>query len=273
MREDVKNFLNHWPVIKETFQGKDILLFLDYDGTLTPIVERPELAVLPEKIKKVFEKMISDERFKIFVVSGRALANVKKLVDIDDIVYLGNHGFEIEIEGAEIDFGNFSIVRFREILEYLKCEINKELIIFKDVFVEDKSLGLSVHYRLLNSKDESVLKIFLETITKEFISKNEIRIVAGKKVFEIRPPIAWNKGTAVQWVLRKYEAALKDQKAVVIYIGDDQTDEDAFQALNKIAITIHVGNSQSTAAEYYLESPQEVAEFLEYLVDLKGEKG
>lgn len=271
MHKDVNNFFDHWSDIKETFQGKDILLFLDYDGTLTPIVERPELAILPDKIKEVLEKLISDERFKIFIVSGRALADVKKLVDIDNIVYIGNHGFEIE--GADVDFGSFPFARFRETLEYLKWEITKELIFFKDAFVEDKGPGLSVHYRMLNSKDESIFKIFLETITKEFISRNEIRIVEGKKVFEIRPPIGWDKGKAVLWLLKIYEDAMSNQKAVAVYIGDDQTDEDAFKVLNKIAITIHVGNSQSTAAEYFLGSPQEVTKFLEYLVDLKGQKG
>lgn len=272
MHKDVNNFFDHWSGIKEIFQDKDILLFLDYDGTLTPIVERPELAILPDKTKEVLEKLVGDKRFKIFIVSGRAMADVKKLVDIDNIVYLGNHGFEIEIEGADIDFGSFPFARFREILEYLKWEINKELIFFKSAFIEDKGLGLSVHYRMLNSKDESILKIFFERITKEFTSRNEIRIIVGKKVFEIRPPIDWNKGKAVLWLLKAHEEAMKNQKVVAIYIGDDQTDEDAFEALEKIGVTIHVGKPQLTAAQYFLESPQEVLQFLERLNNLRKQK-
>ena len=271
MHKDVNNFFDHWSDVKKTFEDKDILLFLDYDGTLTPIVERPELAILSRETKEVLEKLIKNERFKIFIVSGRALADVKKLVGIDTIVYLGNHGFEIE--GAGIDFGNFPFERFREILEYLKWEINKELISLKGAFVEDKGLGLSVHYRMLNSRNESIFEIFFDRITREFASRNEIRIVPGKKVFEIRPPIAWDKGGAILWLLKAHEEAMNNQKAVVIYIGDDQTDEDAFKALSKIAVTIHVGNPQSTAAGYFLESPQEVTKFLGYLAALKGHGG
>ena len=271
MHKDVNNFLDHWSNIKKTFEDKDILLFLDYDGTLTPIIERPELAILSGETKEVLEKLIENERFKIFIVSGRTLADVKKLVGIDPIVYIGNHGFEIE--GGSIDFGDFSFERFREILEYLKWDINRELIFFKGAFVEDKGLGLSVHYRLLNSKNESIFEIFFDKITREFSSRNEIRIVTGKKVFEIRPPIAWDKGGAILWLLKAHEEAMNNQKAVAIYIGDDQTDEDAFKALSKIATTIHVGNPQSTAAGYFLESPQEVTKFLGYLAALKGHGG
>ena len=271
MSKKANHFFNHWPVIKETFKDKDILLFLDYDGTLTPIVERPESAVLSTETKKVLETLIEHESFKVFIVSGRAMADVKMRVGINNIVYIGNHG--LEIEGMEIDCGDFSFPRFRKILEYLKCEINQEPVFLKGAFVEDKGLSLSVHYRMLNLKDESIFRIFFERITKEFAFKNKVRIVSGKKVFEIRPPMDWDKGKAVLQLLKTHEDAIKNQKVVVVYIGDDQTDEDAFKVLDKMAVTIHVGDSQSTAAGYFLESPREVTKFLECLVDLKGKKG
>lgn len=271
MHKNVNNFLDHWSKVKESLKGKDILLFLDYDGTLTPIVERPELAVLSKQTKELLEKLAKSERFKVFIVSGRALSDVKKIAGIDNIVYVGNHG--LEIEGAGIDYQNFPFERFREILEYLKLEIDKELIFFKGAFVADKGLGLSVHYRMLDAKNESIFEIFFERITLEFLLRKEIRILSGKKVFEIRPPIDWDKGKAVLWLLKPYEDIMKDQRAVAIYIGDDRTDEDAFHALHKIAMTVHVGDSQSTGAEYSVASPQEVERFLECLVDLKGQKG
>ena len=267
----MKNALETWNELKDRVIDKRLMLFLDYDGTLTPIVERPELAILSGETKEVLERLAKNEYSQVFIVSGRAMADVKTLVSIDNIIYIGNHGFEIE--GAGIDFGDFPFSRFREILEYLKWEINKELIFFKGAFVEDKGLGLSVHYRMLHSKDESIFKIFLERITQEFSLRNEIHILSGKKVFEIRSPIEWDKGKAVLWLLKADEEAIKNQKAVAIYIGDDQTDEDAFKALNKIATTIHVGNPQSTTAEYFLESPQDVTKILRCLVDLKGQEG
>jgi len=267
LHKDVKNFFEHWSDIKKNFKDRDILLFLDYDGTLTPIVERPELAVLSRETKEVLRRLTENERLKVFIVSGRTMEDVKSLVGIDNITYIGNHGFEIE--GAGIDFGNFPFEKFREILEYLKWEINKELIFFIGAFVEDKGLGLSVHYRTLNSKNEPIFEIFFDRITREFSSRNEIRIVSGKKVFEIRPPVEWDKGRAVLWLLKAYEEALNNQKAVAIYVGDDQTDEDAFHALEKMAITIHVGIPHFTAAKYFLETPQEVIEFLKQLEDLR----
>lgn len=267
MHKEVKNFLNQWPIIKEGFKGKDILLFLDYDGTLIPIAERPELAILSLEMKEILNKLVKSGHFQLFIVSGRALSDVKILVGIEDIMYIGNHG--IEIEGAGIDFGNFPFSQFREILEYLKWEINKELIFFKGAFIEDKGLGLSVHYRMLDLNNELIFKVFLESITQEYLSRDEIRIVSGKKVFEIRTPIEWDKGKAVLWLLKAHEEALKNQKAIAIYIGDDQTDEDAFKALDKKAITIHVGIPHSTEAKYFLESPQEVAKLLQDLAELK----
>ena len=162
----MKNALETWSELKNELTDKRLMLFLDYDGTLTPIAERPELAVLSRETKEILERLIKDEHSQVIIVSGRALADVKTLVGIDNIVFMGNHG--LEIEGAGIDFGNFPFTRYREILEYLKWEINKELIFFKGAFVEDKGLGLSVHYRMLNLKEESIFKIFLERITQEF---------------------------------------------------------------------------------------------------------
>lgn len=265
-----KNILEHWEQIQQELEDKQILLFLDYDGTLAPIAARPQLAMLPVEIKEVLKKLIGERSYKVFIVSGRSLVDVKKLVGIKNIVYVGNHG--LEIEGANIDFGSFSFARFRETLEYLKWQINKELTFFKGAFVEDKGLGLSVHYRLIKQKDESVFRVFLESIMQEFLSKNEIRIIFGKKVIEIRPPLDWDKGKSVMWLLKSYENAINKHNTLAVYIGDDQTDEDAFKALHKIGLTICVGDSPQTAAEYYLESPQEVAKFLRCLVDLKGRK-
>jgi trehalose-phosphatase len=90
LRKDVNNFLDHWSGIKESLMGKDILLFLDYDGTLTPIVERPEFAVLSNQTKELIEKLARNEQFKVFIVSGRAMADVKMLVGLDNIVYIGD---------------------------------------------------------------------------------------------------------------------------------------------------------------------------------------
>ncbi len=258
------HLLKRLDILKERLKGHQIVLFLDYDGTLTPIADRPDQAVLSLRMRHVLNGLAQNKCFHIFIVSGRSMTDIKQLVGINNIVHIGNHGFEIE--GTDLDFEGFCFSRFREILEYLKWEINKELVFFKGAFVEDKGLGLSVHYRLLNLKDESIFKTFLEVITREFIARGEICITQGKKVFEIRAPLDWNKGKAVTWILEKYRISNGKQKIVPVYIGDDTTDEDAFLALKDMGITVHVGHPKHSHAQYYLNDTDEVIEFLEHCV-------
>ncbi len=251
-------------ILKKRLKSSQIMLFLDYDGTLTPIVERPELAILSLRMRHILNRLSDNKRIHLFIISGRVMSDVKQLVGVDKIVYIGNHG--LEIEGIDIGFKNSSFSRFREILEHLKWKITKELVFYKGAFVEDKGFGLSVHYRLLNPKDESIFKTFLKKITKEFSSKKEVRITLGKKVFEIRSPLDWDKGKVVTWILEKYQNIKAKQPVLPIYIGDDTTDEDAFLALKNVGITINVGHTKHSHAHYYLNNTDEVVEFLEYCV-------
>jgi trehalose-phosphatase len=263
----MKHLFKDLGILKKRLKGREIFLFLDYDGTLTPIVEKPELAVLSLRMKHILKGLAQNKRLHLFIVSGRSMADVKQLVGVDNIVYIGNHG--LEIEGANISFDGFSFVRFREILEFLKWEITKELAFFKGALVEDKGLGLSVHYRKLNTKDESIFKTFLEVITKEFFAKNEIQVMSGKKVLEIRPPLDWNKGKAVAWILENHHSVQQKQKSLPVYIGDDTTDEDAFLVLRKRGITICVDRPQHSHARYYLNNTDEVIEFFGTLCEVK----
>lgn len=257
-------------ILKELLRRNQVILFLDYDGTLTPIVEKPEMAVLPSKAKKVLKELAKNKNFHVFIISGRSMIILKELVDIDNIVCIGNHG--LEIEGENIDFEGFSFSRFREILDFLKWEITKELAFFQGAFVEDKGLGLSVHYRMLNLKDESIFKHLLEDITDKFCSMKEIRITSGKKVFELRPPIDWDKGKALLWILKNQHLQGSKRNVIPVYIGDDATDEDAFLAIEGMGITIHVGNEEYSCAQYYLNNTDEVVRFLEYLHKAKHDE-
>ncbi len=266
----MKYLLNDLDIFEVILSTHQIALFLDYDGTLTPIVEMPEFAVLSSNTRKVLEDLAQNKDLHIFIVSGRSLLVVKELVGIDKIVCVGNHG--LEIEGAKINFEGFSFSRFREILEYLKWEISKELVFFKGAFMEDKGLGLSVHYRLLDLKNELIFKHLLKETTSKFCSMDEIRITAGKKVFEIRPPIDWDKGKALAWILKNKHFGGNQREVIPIYIGDDTTDEDAFLAVKDIGITVHVGNEKSSCAQYFLNNTEEVVGFLKYLNGVKHDE-
>lgn len=259
-----KHLLKHMKSAAAALNNKYILFFLDYDGTLTPIVDKPDLAKLAPSTKTVLEELAKIEQAQVYVVSGRSRRDVQEKVGINDIMYVGNHG--LEIEHADLGFKGFSFSRFREILEYIKWEVSKELVFFKGAFIEDKGLGLSIHYRLLSPNDALILKKLCNEVVGRFHVLKEILITEGKKVIEIRPPLEWDKGKAVMWIINKQQSIKRERKIFPIYIGDDSTDEDAFLALNGKGLTVHVGSPEHTRAEYYLNTPQEVIEFLNYCV-------
>lgn len=231
------------------------VLFLDYDGTLTPIVKKPSLAVL-SKSRRASLKKIS-KRLLTAVISGRMLSDLKKRVGITGIYFAGNHGFEIQ--GPKISLTHPKALLAKPLIRRIKLKLQKNLKGVKGIIVEDKILTLSLHYRMAQAKDlKSIKKIFSET-TKPFLKSKKIRITYGKKVFEVRPNIPWNKGHAVLWFLRKLG---KGKKLLPIYIGDDRTDEDAFLALKNRGITIRVGRSAKTHAEYYVKDVDAVYRFI-----------
>ncbi len=129
-----------------------ILLLSDYDGTLTPIVDKPELAVLPQEIKKLLRKLAKNRRYTVGIISGRALADLKSKVDLEGIIYAGNHG--LEIEGFGSSFLEPIAEEMRPFLKMLNQALSATLRGIKGAFVEDKGLTVSVHYRLVDDTEE-----------------------------------------------------------------------------------------------------------------------
>jgi trehalose-phosphatase len=259
----MKYFFDVCDALREDIAGKKLFLFLDYDGTLTPIVDRPEKAALPAVTKKLLEELTENPLCKVVIVTGRAVSDVRKLVGLENISYIGNHGFEIDALGLTFEGFNFS--RTREVMDYLKWRINQELLFFKGAFIEDKGICLCVHYFQLNENQEEVFKTLLNNITIPFFLKNEIRIELDKKVFEIKPPIDWDKGKAVLWFLDQYKD-LDVGNAVPVYIGDSLTDEDAFRVLKNNGITVRVGKSERSLADCYIYRQSEVTALLREIV-------
>jgi len=266
LRKDVNNLFDHWPGIKETFKGKDVFLFLDYDGTLAPIAEAPEKAFIPPTMKTLLEKLIKIPKCKLVIISGRALMDVKKMVGIKNIVYVGNHG--LEIEGPGISFRSLITPRVKTAFKCIKSEINKELLFFKGSFLEDKDLSFSVHYRLVAEDKVSLLKNTLMQVTNPFSRDHEVRVGYGKEVFEIKPPVDWDKGKAVSWLLTQKKFVSDKEKIFSICIGDDVTDEDAFSVVKDNGLAIAVGNPKLSHAQYYLRDQDEVRKFLEQIYEL-----
>ena len=256
--------------LKSVLKDKFIFLFLDYDGTLTPIVESPDKAIIPRKTMEILRGLSKNPHCRVAIISGRALKDIKNKIGLEGIIYAGNHG--LEIDGPKIKFKTPVSMRYMAILKKIKTILKKKLSKIKGVIVEDKGLTLSVHYRLVDIKDAWLVKtIFHETLAYYIVS-NKIKIRPGKKVLEIRPPLEWDKGKIVLWLLARLKFILGKELCVPIYIGDDATDEDAFRALKGKGLTVFVGDSGKTHAKYYLKNTQEVTEFLEQILKIKKDK-
>jgi trehalose-phosphatase len=262
----MKYLFTQWDNLENYITDKFVLLFLDYDGTLTPIVENPAKALISKKTRDLLKKLSVNPRCRIAIVTGRAAKDIKGKIGIKNIIYASNHG--LQIQGPKISFTAPLPANFRRVLRKIKSHLKKTLRSVKGLLLEDKGVTLSVHYRLVNNQYVSFVVWTLLKITTPYIHKKEIVVDFGKKVFEIKPPIEWNKGSAILWLLNKHKSAFLDRPILPIYIGDDTTDEDAFETLKDKGLTIFVGHPKKSHAKYYLKNTREVFRFLKTLNNL-----
>ena len=245
-----------------------VILLSDYDGTLTPIVSRPEEAVLSPGVREKLGALAQKPAFSIGIISGRSLAETEAMVGIEGIYYAGNHG--LEIAGPGLKFTNAAAEAARATIKDLVRQLSAKLGGIVGIIIEDKGLSLSVHYRLVKEgEEEQVAEIFCQT-TAPLLSEGKIRVTSGKKVWEVRPPIDWHKGKAVETIAREIKALLKSGQLLTIYLGDDTTDEDAFKVIQRSqGWSIFVGGENDvSSAGYFLYSTSEVEKFLERLLKL-----
>jgi trehalose 6-phosphate phosphatase len=250
--------LDHLPVVGARLGAAGrVLLVLDYDGTLTPIVARPEQAVLSPRARGLLNALASHPRFVVVILSGRALDDVEERVGVAGLIYAGNHG--LEIRGRGVQFTEPTAVADVAALRALTDAIEEALAGVPGVLGENKGLTASVHVRQVPESRRPEVRATVEDRVRGWAGG--FRVTTGHAVFEIRPPVSWNKGDAALWIKEQCAADVD----LVVVVGDDLTDEDVFQALPD-AVTVKVGQSRVTAAEYWLPSPEEVAVFLSWLV-------
>ncbi len=242
--------------------GRPVLLFLDYDGTLVPIQRSPGLALLPPS-RRHFLRTLSKSCF-LAIVSGRPLAEIKKLVSIREIAYIGNHGLEISYKQRR--WVHPEAREIRPALRDALIRIKRRAKDISGVLVEDKGLTGSIHYRLVDPALWDALK---KIVKMEVGSGNrELKMAEGKRVLEIKPNVEWDKGKGVRELIGWLDYKRNPLK---IYIGDDKTDEAAFGTLNKSkanGLTIFVGRREKTQARYRLANVSQVWRFLKTLLPL-----
>jgi trehalose 6-phosphate phosphatase len=245
--------------IKASFKNRKPLIFLDFDGTLAPIVERYEDAAMSPEVKEVVNRLA--EKYAIAVISGRGLKDVKERVGLKDIYYAGSHGFEISGPAgfhSEHDEAKKAIPVF----DMLEPTLKEKLKDIKGVRFERKKFTLAVHYRQVTDEQQEEVK---NTIEKTLGDHKEVKAGKGKKVIEIKPNLDWHKGRAVQMLIKE----LSDDKQPVmpLYIGDDITDEDAFRILYHGTGILVGDHGSETFADYLLDDVPQVKELLQALTD------
>ncbi len=256
--KNLPNGLIYFEEIRQQIKDKQAVVFLDYDGTLTPIVSRPEDAVLSDEMRKVLTALT--EKCKVAIISGRGLGDARELVQVEDLYFAGSHGFEIEGPGG-MHMEMQEAENMLPVLDSVEQTLQKGLQEIPGALVERKKFSIAVHYRNVDADQVDTLKKVVDRTLKEH---PDLRKGLGKKVMELKPSIDWDKGKALNWILDKLD--LDQYQVVPIYIGDDTTDEDAFKVLEQKGVSIVVGNeSRITSAKYRLESVDEVENFLHML--------
>jgi alpha,alpha-trehalase len=251
--------------IRAHFAGKRPAVFLDYDGTLTPIVDRPELAVLSEDMRAVVRGLAV--RCPVAIVSGRDRADVERLVGLDGLVYAGSHGFDIAGPGG-LRKEHERAAAFLPALDLAEERLRRELAGIDGALVERKKFAIAVHYRLVAENHVARVESVVAAVVAETA---DLRRTAGKKVFELRPRVDWDKGRAVLWLLQAL--GLDREDVLPLYLGDDDTDEDAFAALADRGIGVLVTQAaRPTAAAYALADTAEVGRFLGDLAAMLGDR-
>ncbi|KAG0513508.1 hypothetical protein BDA96_10G108700 [Sorghum bicolor] len=253
--------LGSFDQIAAAAMGKRIVMFMDYDGTLSPIVTDPDMAFMTPEMRAAVRNVA--KHFPTAIVTGRCIEKVCGFVGLPELYYAGSHGMDIKGPSSKED----KTVLLQPAREFLPV-INKAYRALEErtkdtpgARVENNKFCLSVHFRCVDEKSWSSLADKVKAVLRDF---PELKLTEGRKVLEIRPSIMWDKGKAVEFLLKSL--GFDDSTNVLpVYIGDDRTDEDAFKALRERGQGIGILVSKcprETDASYSLQDPTEVMEFL-----------
>jgi trehalose 6-phosphate phosphatase len=251
--------------LAQRLPGSRPAVFLDYDGTLTPIVDRPQDATISPRMRNVVSSLAS--RCPVCVVSGRDRRVVQELMGIRSLVVAGSHGFDIwSPDRGTIEHEAAS--GFEDLLARVTARLQEDLGSIEGAVVEPKRASVAAHYRLVAPAQRPEVQRVVERLLAEH--PGDLKVTPGKMVYELQPKLDWDKGRAVLHLIAALGLDGKDD--LPIYLGDDITDEDAFEALSGRGIGIFVGDpedpevaNRATAADFRLGSTEEVEHFLDAL--------
>ncbi len=239
-------------------------VFFDFDGTLSDIVNDPDTATLAPGAHDALRRLAG--QCPVAVLSGRDLADVTERVGLPGIWYAGSHGFELTAPDGT-HHQNDTAAAAIPVLEQAAADLRDRLGSIPGVVVEHKRFGVAVHYR--NAARDRVGEV--AAAVRAAGRGDGLRVTTGREVIELRPNIDWDKGKTLRWVIDHLQQAGSGarENLVPIFLGDDITDEDAFDAVRQDGIPIIVRHDddgdRATAALFALDSPAQVSEFVERL--------
>ncbi len=245
------HLFSEWPQIAAQVRDADgVALFLDFDGTLAPIRPRPEDAHLHDSTRRAITRLTRNPRVRVWLVSGRRLADVRLKTGVPGVCYIGLHG-------AEGPGRNPLNREAQRLLDRVKRKVGRLVAAMPGIRIEDKGPVIGVHYR--GAEESEVAKARSAIRTALAGSNGNLRVLQGRQAWEILPLAVGDKGTAVRRELSRLGRSM-----LPVYAGDDATDEPAFAALRH-GITIRVGRRALTHAKFQLRDTNEVRSFLERL--------
>ncbi|PON50112.1 Trehalose-phosphatase [Parasponia andersonii] len=258
-------------------RGKRIVVFLDYDGTLSPIVNDPDRAFMSDEMRAAVREVA--KYFPTAIISGRSRDKVKEFVQLSNVYYAGSHGMDImaparplkssgeaKHHAISIDKKGNDVLfqpaqKFMPAIQEILALLEEKTGNIQGAKIEDNRFCISVHYRRVREEDYGILEEKVKSLLQNY---PDFHLTTGKKVLEVRPSIEWNKGHALDYLLDTLGFS-NSSEVLPLYIGDDRTDEDAFKAIRSrgqgfpiIVSTI----PKETKASHSLHDPSEVLTFL-----------
>lgn len=252
----MKYLFDDWDKIAGTLRSSaKILLLLDYDGTTVPIQRAPERARLDEETRRLLHELSGAPEVTLGIISGRSINDISSMVGLDELIYAGNHGLEILLPGRPMK--KLYSEEDLHLIFNVRKELKGQLGDITGAIIEEKGPIIALHYRTAPPGTGDVL---LEA-ADNLVSKNPgLAVRQGKMVIEITPDRDFNKGVTVKWLLENLFPA---ERPVVVFAGDDVSDEDAFAVLGQDDVSIYVGPQPSHfSARYYIKDSMETRQFL-----------